>query len=763
MKMVKPVVALLSTSLIVSAMAWAPVSGYAKTTPQPQKNILKSHAHVDWGVVNEERLRKELVKQGKLDKNASEKEIQKAIEKYVTRGQNPHSHTDGIDTSKPFGKKAYKGLKKLQKKVEEKISKWKENTPEKKSNKHRFTDNAVVALIEFPDYPHNSIPKEGNDYLWVEDFNQKHYENLLFNPNGFLYQGKKMVSLKQFYLEQSSGYWNVDGVVTPWIKAKHNAKYYGEHYITDDYEMNDARPRELVKETLAEVGKHIAGKEALFDQRDPYDLDGDGNVMEPDGLLDNLFIVHSGMGEEAGGGELGEDAIWSHRSVIGPEPIQIPGTTLKAFDYIIQPEDGATGVFAHEYGHNLGLPDEYDILYSGGGAPVEYWSVMSAGSWAGTVPGTEPTGFSPYAKLFFYETFGGKWPVPTVVEFEKLKGKRILTLREAVADNPRGKLVKVNLPDRLVNPPTQPLGKKAYFSTKGDFLNTKMISPEIDLTKATTAKVTFDTWFEIETGYDYAYLSVVKADGTLERVKSFTGTTAYRWQEQEADLTPYVGQKIKLQFEYVTDIALTMEGMYVDNITVHADGQVVFQDDVEGEAKFTLQGFKLFDGSPIPYPNYYLIEWRSHNGVDQGLAHIRRGFSNFVYDSGMVVWYYDGRWGEDNMTGLHPGEGFLGVVDAHQRGHYWSTGLIGSTRYQINDAAFGLRKTTPIDIQYPDDYMKYDSLPGVPVFYDGNDYSSPFNPSGGKKLPYHGLKVEVKLELPKQKGAIIEISKVKKR
>ena len=29
-------------------------------------------------------------------------------------------------------------------------------------------------------------------------------------------------------------------------------------------------------------------------------------------------------------------------------------------DYTMQPENGGLGVFAHEYAHDLGLPDQYD-------------------------------------------------------------------------------------------------------------------------------------------------------------------------------------------------------------------------------------------------------------------------------------------------------------------------------------------------------------------------------------------------------------------
>ena len=67
----------------------------------------------------------------------------------------------------------------------------------------------------------------------------------------------------------------------------------------------------------------------------------------------------------------GEDAIWSHRwkafQNTGQGPAgnkdggtQIGTTGLWVADYTIQPENGGVSVFTHEYGHDLGLPDEYD-------------------------------------------------------------------------------------------------------------------------------------------------------------------------------------------------------------------------------------------------------------------------------------------------------------------------------------------------------------------------------------------------------------------
>ncbi|MBA4600957.1 immune inhibitor A domain-containing protein [Thermoactinomyces mirandus] len=755
MKKIKRTMAILLALLLIGLMAIAPFTG---EKAKAEAKTLTGEVHVDLALVNETALIDALKKRGVLAEDATPEETRQAVKKYVSDGRIPNSKTEGIDTSSKFGKRAYKGKKAVQKRAADRISRYREGSvAQEKLGKQQFTDHAVVALIEFPDFAHNSIKKKKNQF-WVEDFNQEHYQELLFNKNGFtMDDGTRLPSFRQFYLEQSAGYWNVVGKVTPWIPAKNEAKYYGQHVDYGDYELKDARPQELVRETLAAVGKQIAGEEKNYDKRDPYDHDGDGDVMEPDGLLDNLFVVHSGEGEEAGGGDLAEDAIWSHRSVVGPEPVPIPGTSLKAFDYIIQPEDGAAGVFTHEYGHNLGLPDEYDTGYTGTGSPVEAWSLMSYGSWTGNIPGTEPSGFSPWAKLFFQETYGGSWPTATAIDFDKLKGKRVVPLMEAVAQTKKGKMIKVNLPNRLVDPPTQPRGKKAYFSTKGNMLDTKLTSPEIDLTGVTGAELRFDSWRQIEAGYDFLYVNVY-ADGIKKMIKKYDDDTKGDWVQDQLDLTPYAGKKIRIEFNYVTDIGLSPEGFYVDNILVMADGKTVFSDDVEGEPKFAMDGFKIFDGAKIPFEHYYLIEWRTHHGMDRALAHLRRDDTMMKYDPGMVIWYYDARWGEDNMTGLHPGEGFLGVVDAHQRGHFWHDGTVASTRYQVNDAAFGFKSTSPIDIQYLGYSMKYHPLPGVPLFHDKKDYSSPFNPDGGKILPQYGIQIRLKKEIG-NRAVLVEISR----
>jgi immune inhibitor A len=409
----------------------------------------------------------------------------------------------------------------------------------------------------------------------------------------------------------------------------------------------------------------------------------------------------------------------------------------------------------------------YDTIGSGKGSPVGSWSVMSSGSWNGKILGTQPTGFDPWSKLMLQEWYGGNWIKPVVVDHESLKKrKKSFTISDAASIGKYGKVVKVNMPEVEKEPPTQPKdGDYAYFSDEGDDLNTKMVSEVIDLTGKSSASMRFDSWRKIETGYDYLYVNVIDADsGEKKEVKVWDDETD-GWEKEEISLNDFAGKKIQVEFNYVTDGGLALPGFYLDNFEVIADGETVFSDDAEGELKFELDGFIHFDGEGKLYEAYYLVELRSHQGVDEGLKYYRRNDSFFTYDPGMVIWYYDGRYGKtaDNHTGEHPGYGMLGVVDAHQRVHYWDNDegnedKIATDRYQVNDAAFSFEETSGIQLDYIYGTMDYPPLPGIPVFFDGNDYSMPEVPEIGKILPQIGLQIKLRKVEGKYYKATIDFS-----
>ena len=258
---------------------------------------------------------------------------------------------------------------------------------------------------------HNQIPKpdrnwdgsatDDNSTYWTSDFNTAHYKDMMFG------EGE---SFKDFYTKLSNGRFLAKGDVSDWVKVPYNEAAYGSNEQSDaagywpfvaDTATAWYNAQKAAGKTDAEIKTYLA----QFDKIDRYDFDGDGNFNEPDGYIDHFQAIHAGEGEEAGGGAQGEDAIWSHRwyaysnhqGKTGPADNKAGGVPLGNSgiwigDYTTEPENGGLGVFAHEFGHDLGLPDLYDT--AGGDNGTGFWTLMSGGSWLnkgkdsiGTTPG----------------------------------------------------------------------------------------------------------------------------------------------------------------------------------------------------------------------------------------------------------------------------------------------------------------------------------------------------------------------------------------
>ena len=78
--------------------------------------------------------------------------------------------------------------------------------------------------------------------------------------------------------------------------------------------------------------------------------------------------------------------IWSHKWVL-PKEFEKDG--VKAYAYPPS-RRRASGGFAHEFGHVLGLPDLYDSTTFGG---VGDWCLMGSGSWGDNPKGSNPAAF----------------------------------------------------------------------------------------------------------------------------------------------------------------------------------------------------------------------------------------------------------------------------------------------------------------------------------------------------------------------------------
>lgn len=175
-------------------------------------------------------------------------------------------------------------------------------------------------------------------------------------------------SMHDFYSENSYGQLDLQGQVVGWLRLPQPYAYYvGTDNGTGAYPHN---AQKMVEDAL----------ELAAAQVDFRTLDSDG-----DGFIDGLFVVHAGSGAEADPDPATRATkVWSHQWNI---PQAFASNGVKAYAYCTEPEDGRVGVFSHEFGHMLGLPDLYDTTYKSEGVGV--WCVMGAGSWlnGGDTPG----------------------------------------------------------------------------------------------------------------------------------------------------------------------------------------------------------------------------------------------------------------------------------------------------------------------------------------------------------------------------------------
>jgi immune inhibitor A len=666
-------------------------------------------------------------------------------------------------------------------------------------NNKRF-DNVVTLLVEFAGTDngvkvgplHNQIPQPpqwDNTTFWVQDFNTGHYQHMLFDMN------PSARSMSTFYLEQSGGTYTVDGQVYGWVAVPHSEWWYGADSADGGIDNGNGPVWRVVRDAVAQACQ-VPWKQ--FDAEDPNDLDGDGNFLEPDGYVDHIQLVHAGMGQEAGGGAEGDDAIWAHSwwaayGTHGPGYGGVPTCDPDVWvgPYTINPEDGTIGVFTHEFGHDLGLPDLYDTQYTGE-ASTGFWTLMSSGSWLGC-PG-EALGTCP-AAMGAWEKWVLGWLEPTVV----VPGETMsnVVLKKSTAAGTKGKVIQVQLPaytyETYVNEPYS--GDWEWYSGQGDMLN-QTLTREVELPAG--AALSFWTWFDIEQDWDYGFVEV-SADGgaTWATVpgnlttnhdpsgnnsegNGITGTTG--WVQGHFDLGAWGGATVLLRFRYETDQAVQGLGWAIDDITVGS----LFDDVESGNLGWTTQGWAPFEGAATLSANhYYMVEWRTPAGFDVSMSNLYNfvgsGYTEFFSaQPGMLVWYRNTRY-QDNWVGLHPWEGGWTVVDAHPDlvladDLTWlsnaiftpdpNLGFPYSTRIQIADATFGLQSTPAQPVSNM--YGLYTSsglpeLPAVPTFDDSRSYVdarwAPWfyapgyggyirNAISSAATPTYGLRMTVVDELP---------------
>ncbi len=639
---------------------------------------------------------------------------------------------------------------------------------------------------------HNQIPAPGprdNNTIWYNDTTPTLYNDLYFGVGpdaGVIVQHPNLgtVDLRgdtmaNYYLEQSYGTFTPMGEVYPkWLQAAHSEGWYGQNSCATGSRYLKAR------DLVAEAVDLVNADDPAFAWQ-TYD----GNA---DGIVDNFTVIHAGMGEEAGGGQQGEFAIWSHAWSIGGATGKLactmgsagcPDRDIFVREYSMDPENLDVGVIAEEFGHAaFGLPDIYTT--DAQGSPSN-WVIFEAGSWNGALGGMQP---APYPLVFRYLV---GWAKPLELSYDTVPTiATVAELSNSSFSEPDRDLnmwyhrhaeqgIKINLPDTEINIVNRAGTGQAWWSELGNNLS-NTLARSLDLTTATAPVFSFATVWSLEDGWDYGYVQVSTDAGLtwtfLKDTSGFMTDTNPNGNNQgwgltgegqgtiTFDLTPYIGKVVDLRLLYSTDAAVNMNGWWADDFALVDGATTLFTDAVETPPNgWTANGWVIV---PLikTYPKYYMVEWRNLSGFDKGLTtpyttiYNNPATTEWQVDRcpytapGMLLWLRNSFYGFDytlldsiyEPPSYGPKHALL-VVDSH----YWPLEWEGlgtseahlrlNSRCQPGNSTFTVQKTTSFTASRSDaagnilETKTFEALPAVSQFHDSLGYypGLRFRPANG--------------------------------
>ncbi len=267
---------------------------------------------------------------------------------------------------------------------------------------------ALVILLEWSDYPSTS---DGTPFSFESFVNNR---------------------MRAYFDEVSLGRFRITGESTVWLTSEKAFHYYvnsdGTAGTADDFGFDTSEsaftfdPPMNVWGLAREAIRRADDAGVDFTQYDNDGPDGFPGSGDDDGIVDAVIIIHAGPGAESLNPAVAADNIWSHKSdFTDPTLVNLMGETIadgvKIGPYILITEVGALGVYVHEFGHILGLPDVYTTYVDQGvtvqRSVVGAFCLMDAGGLVplrGSRAGDVPTHINPV----FKEWLG--WLDPVVYE-----------------------------------------------------------------------------------------------------------------------------------------------------------------------------------------------------------------------------------------------------------------------------------------------------------------------------------------------------------
>lgn len=241
---------------------------------------------------------------------------------------------------------------------------------------YKGVKKGLVVLVDFK----NKKFADGHDL--------EYYKNVI-NGKDFSDEEEGYVgSVRDYFLAQSNGQFELDFDVVGPVTMKNNYGYYGN----DGAYQKDEKVYEMIKEASDAIQDKVNLKD--------YDWDGDGEA-------DQVFFLYAGLGQASGGSA---GTIWPHESELRYWPCGVLSySTGKINTYAcaneLQPEtqgssryiSAGIGTICHEFSHCLGFADMYDTT-GGGGYGMSVFDVMDQGSYNGN--GFVPCNYTAFERIY---------------------------------------------------------------------------------------------------------------------------------------------------------------------------------------------------------------------------------------------------------------------------------------------------------------------------------------------------------------------------
>lgn len=438
------------------------------------------------------------------------------------------------------------------------------------------------------------------DKIFKFGHNQKMY-NRIANETGYANSLGFVGSVKDYFLAQSNGQFELDFDVVGPYTLNHEYAYYG----APSGNSHDVRPCDMVYDAC-----RLADPDVNFTD---YDWDGDGYVEQ-------VYVLFAGLGQAAGGDE---NTIWPHEyklqegnngSYVSKDNNVVvntyacgPELTLQYTPVAYRERVDGIGTLCHEFSHCLGYPDLYDTNY-GGNFGMGSFDLMDAGSYNGE--SFCPPNYSAYEKWF------AGWITPTVLD------------KPASVKGMQAQDVKYGQAFVVYNDNN----KNEYYLIENRQQNVGIWDKQLPASGMMITHVDYDKniweWNHVNTivnySGDYAYLSNDHQRLTIFHADNEEGSSA---DSQAGDLYPFNGNNSLTNTSSPAAIIYqggSTMGKPITNITQNEDGSIDF-DFMGGSNDNIISGIHFVENDEMSSfgLGVYSLDGRymgtSVNGLDKGI------------------------------------------------------------------------------------------------------------------------------------------------